>query len=101
MLNRIWNDESGLLTFEWILLFTLLTIGIVGGVATIRNATNIESGEAANAITSLNQSYTLTASLGGTVSSTGAISYTGTKISGMAKTSYSDGPATVTFSNQE
>lgn len=91
MMNQIWNDESGLLTFEWILLFTLLTIGIVGGVATIRNATNIESEEAANAIVALDQSYTLTASLGGTVQSTGSINYTGTKVSGMTQTSYKDG----------
>ena len=91
MMTRIWNDESGLLTFEWILLFTLLTICIIGGVATIRNATNIESEEAANAIVSLDQSYTLTASLGGTVKSTGAITYTGTKVSGMTQSSYKDG----------
>ncbi|MCR5165339.1 MAG: hypothetical protein K6C40_15125 [Thermoguttaceae bacterium] len=98
MMTRIWNDESGLLTFEWIMLFTLLTIGIIGGVATIRNATNIESEEAANAITALDQSYTLTASLGGTVKSTGAISYTSTKVSGMTQTSYKDTIGTVEIS---
>ena len=90
MMTRIWNDESGILTFEWILLFTLLTIGIVGSIASIRNAVNVESEEAANAMTALNQSYTITASLGGTVKSTGAISYNGTNMSGMSETSYSD-----------
>ena len=101
MMTRIWNDESGLLTFEWMLLFTVLLIGIIGGVASIRNATNVESAEAANAIAALNQSYTLSPSLGGTVKSTGAISYTGTEISGMAATSYSDSNGTVTISNPE
>ena len=100
-MTRIWNDESGLLTFEWILLFTLLTIGIVGGVASIRNAVNIESAEAANAMTALNQSYTITASLGGTVTSTGAISYTTSDVSGMAETSFTDAAGTVTISNQQ
>ncbi len=100
MMTRIWNDESGILTFEWILLFTLLTIGIVGGVATIRNATNLESAEAAGAITALNQSYTVTASLGGTVKSTGAISYSQTDVSGMAETSFSDKAGKITVSAQ-
>ncbi|MBQ9454945.1 MAG: hypothetical protein Q4A17_14810 [Thermoguttaceae bacterium] len=100
MMTRIWNDESGLLTFEWILLFSLLTIGIVGGVATMRNATNIETAEAAGAITALNQSYTVTASLGGTVRSTGAITYTGTKLSGMGETSYTDDAGKVTISEE-
>ena len=99
MMTQIWNDESGLLTFEWILLFTLLTIGIVGGVATIRNAANVESAEAANAMTALNQSYTITPSLGGMVKSTGAISYTSTDISGMAETKYEDEAGSVTISN--
>ena len=100
MMTRIWNDESGLLTFEWMLLFTILLIGIIGGVASIRNAINVESTEAADAMTALDQSYTLTASLGGTVKSTGAISYNGTKVSGMAETSFSDSAATVTISTQ-
>ena len=100
MMTQIWNDESGILTFEWILLFTLLTIGIVGGVAVIRNAVNAESAEAANAMTALNQSYTITTSLGGTVKSTGAISYTGTKVSGMDKTSFEDEAGSVTVENQ-
>lgn len=100
MMTQIWNDESGILTFEWILLFTLLTIGIVGGVAAIRNAVNLESAEAANAMTALNQSYTITASLGGMVTSTGAISYSSTDISGMSESSYTDEAGTVTISNQ-
>ena len=100
MMTQIWNDESGILTFEWILLFTLLTIGIVGGVATIRNATNLESAEAADAIVALNQSYTVTASLGGVVKSTGAITYTTSNISGMGETSFSDSAGQVTISVQ-
>lgn len=57
MLNRIMKDENGVLTFEWILLITLLVIGIIGGVAAIRDALIIESAETAGAIVALNQSY--------------------------------------------
>ena len=59
MLNRIMKDENGVLTFEWILLITLLVIGIIGGIAAIRDALIIESAETAGAIVALNQSYTV------------------------------------------
>ena len=32
MLKRIWRDDEGFLTFEWILLITVLLIGIVGAL---------------------------------------------------------------------
>lgn len=57
MSNRIMKDENGVLTFEWILLITLLVIGIIGGIAAIRDALIIESAETAGAIVALNQSY--------------------------------------------
>ncbi len=59
MLNRIMKDESGVLTFEWILLITLLVIGIVGGIAAIRDALIIEAGETAGAIVALDHSYVI------------------------------------------
>ncbi|MDO4628640.1 MAG: hypothetical protein Q4C70_05615 [Planctomycetia bacterium] len=59
MLNRIMKDESGVLTFEWILLITLLVIGIVGGIAVIRDALIIEAGETAGAIVALDHSYVI------------------------------------------
>ena len=57
MMKRIWNDESGVLTFEWILLITLLVIGIVGGLAAVRDAYIIELSSVADAITSLDTGY--------------------------------------------
>ena len=59
-MNRIWNDESGVLTFEWILLLTLLVIGIVGGLAAVRDAYIIELSSAASAITALDLGYSIT-----------------------------------------
>ena len=57
MLNRLYNDESGVLTFEWILLITVLVIGIVGALSAVRDAINTELGDVAEAMVALDQSY--------------------------------------------
>lgn len=57
MLNRIMKDESGVLTFEWILLITVLVIGIVGALSAVRDALNTELGDVAEAMVALDQSY--------------------------------------------
>ncbi|MCE9552317.1 MAG: hypothetical protein K8T91_02940 [Planctomycetes bacterium] len=56
---HVWKEEEGFLTFEWVLLVTLLTIGIVSGVAAVRDATIDELGDVAQAMLSLDQSYTI------------------------------------------
>ena len=45
VLARVWKEEDGVLSFEWILLLTLLTIGIVSGVAAARDAIIDEFGD--------------------------------------------------------
>jgi Flp pilus assembly pilin Flp len=57
--NRMWQEEDGVLTFEWILLVTLLVIGIVGGLAGVRDAVIDELGDVAQAMIALDQSYTV------------------------------------------
>ena len=57
MLNRIYREESGVLTFEWILLITVLVIGITGALSDVRDAINTELGDVAEAMTALDQSY--------------------------------------------
>ena len=57
MLNRLYKDESGVLTFEWILLITVLVIGIVGALSAVRDAINTELGDVAEAMVALDQSY--------------------------------------------
>ena len=59
MLKRAWVEEQGVLTFEWVLLVTLLTIGVVGGIAAVRDAILSELGDLAQAMISLDQSYTI------------------------------------------
>ncbi len=57
MLMRLWREDEGVLTFEWIMLLTLLVIGVIGGVAGIRDAINQQCQNVVGAITSMDQSY--------------------------------------------
>jgi Flp pilus assembly pilin Flp len=59
VLARVWKEEDGVLSFEWILLVTLLTFGIVSGVAGARDAIIDEFGDVAQAMLALDQSYTI------------------------------------------
>jgi hypothetical protein len=58
-LSRAWNEEGGFLAFEWVLLVTLLVIGVVSGVSAVRDAIIDELGDVAQAMVSLDQSYTI------------------------------------------
>ncbi|HZN36650.1 MAG TPA: hypothetical protein VFB80_22630 [Pirellulaceae bacterium] len=46
--------RRGVLTLEWILLVTVIVIGIIGGLGVVRNATLGELADLAEAITHLN-----------------------------------------------
>jgi Flp pilus assembly pilin Flp len=59
VLSRMWKEEDGVLSFEWVLLVTLLTIGIVAGLSAARDAIIDELGDVAQAMLSLDQSYTI------------------------------------------
>ena len=59
ILNRIWNEEDGVLSFEWILLVTLLTTGVVSGITGVHDAINSEFNDVAQAMLALDQSYTI------------------------------------------
>ena len=57
--NRMWIEEDGVLSFEWVLLVTLLTIGIVVGLAAARDAIIDELGDVAQGMLALDQSYSI------------------------------------------
>ncbi|MDW8038623.1 MAG: hypothetical protein RMI90_11370 [Thermoguttaceae bacterium] len=61
LLKRVWKEDRGVLTFEWVLLITVLVIGIVGGLSAVRDALITELGDVAQAMISLDQSYTILA----------------------------------------
>ncbi len=60
LIKRIWIEDQGVLTFEWVLLITIVVIGIVGGVSAARDAIIDELGDVAGAVVSVDQSYTVT-----------------------------------------
>lgn len=55
--KRLWREDDGVLTFEWVLLLTLLTIGIVGGLAAVRDGIIDELGDIAKSALAIDQSY--------------------------------------------
>lgn len=54
--RRFRRDESGVLSFEWILLATLLVIGVIGGMAAFRDTAVLQLGNLAQAAGRLDQS---------------------------------------------
>jgi len=58
-LHQMWAEDDGVLSFEWTLLVTLLTIGIVSGLAGARDAIIDELGDVAEAAQAINQSFFL------------------------------------------
>jgi len=61
MLHQLWKDEAGfVVSTELVLIATILVIGMVVGLATVRNAVVQELGDVALAVGSINQSYMYT-----------------------------------------
>ena len=58
-LSRMWHETDGVLSFEWVMLTSLLTVGVVSGVASVRDAVTDEMGDVAQAMVSLDQSYVI------------------------------------------
>jgi hypothetical protein len=48
------RKRRGMLAFEWILLISLLVIGVIGGLSTVRNALLCELQDVADCIQALN-----------------------------------------------
>ena len=95
MISHFMHEESGIMTFEWILLITLVVIGCIVGITAIRDATTCELTDISTVTMALEQSYGV-GGVSGTVSGsldggTTAVNVAGT-ISGM---SYNNGPVTV------
>lgn len=65
MLKNLWNDEVGaLLSAEFILLATILVIGAIVGLKAVQEAITVELADVGAAISSVNQSYSWTATDG-------------------------------------
>lgn len=55
----MWREDDGVLSFEWVMVTTLLVISVVGGLAGARDAIIDELGDAAQAMLALDNSYTI------------------------------------------
>lgn len=64
LLLTIWRQEDGALSFEWTVLTSLLTVGVVSGIAAVRDAVIDEMGDVAQAMVALDQSYLIEPPLG-------------------------------------
>lgn len=54
---KMWNDDAGIVAFEYLLVATIVGIALVVGLAAVSNALNAELSELAGAILTLNQTY--------------------------------------------
>lgn len=61
ILKRIWSEDEGVLTFEWVLLITVAIIGIIGGYSAMRDAVIDEMGDIAEGVISIDQSFSTAA----------------------------------------
>ena len=60
MLKNLWVDDRGaLIAMEFLFVATILVIGTVVGLVSVRNAVNAELTELANAILALSQGFTI------------------------------------------
>jgi hypothetical protein len=58
MLNKIWNDEAGaIVSAEIVLVATILVIGMVVGLKSVRDAVVTELADVGQAISDLDQTY--------------------------------------------
>ena len=61
LMKRLWRDECGALSVnDYILMVTIIGVGAVAGLATVRDATVQDLGDVAIALETLDQSYTVT-----------------------------------------
>jgi Flp pilus assembly pilin Flp len=65
MLKKLWNDEAGaIISAELVLIATILVIGVIVGLASLRDAVVTELADVGQAISQVNQSYEYTGILG-------------------------------------
>src|SRR5262245_32326405 len=59
MLTRLWNDEAGfIVSAELVLVATILVIGMITGLTSVRDAVITELADVGGDIAAVNQSYT-------------------------------------------
>jgi hypothetical protein len=73
LLLKLWRDDCGaLITVEWLFVGTILVIGLVAGLGSLRNHITNELDEFGSSVSTLNQCYSV---LGLTSCASGTCSY--------------------------
>jgi Flp pilus assembly pilin Flp len=90
LLTQAWREEDGVLSFEWTMLLTLLTVGIVSGVAATRDGVIDELGDVAQAMLSVDGSYLISQPLAVTVDRDGAGPLLPEQMGGGSDSSFTD-----------
>jgi len=62
MFKKLWNDDAGVVTIEYLVLGTFLGIALIVGVATLARGINLELSELGNAVQTFNQGYAVSGS---------------------------------------
>lgn len=57
LIVKLWNDDAGTVSLEYLLVATIVSMGAITGLATVSNALNEELIELGNAIVSIEQGY--------------------------------------------
>jgi Flp pilus assembly pilin Flp len=73
ILTKLWNDDEGaIIATEFIFLASILVIGIVTGMVAVRDAVSNELVDVANAVGSVNQSYSFSGTRSSCASTAGS-----------------------------
>jgi Flp pilus assembly pilin Flp len=74
MIQRLWNDEGGfIISMELVLIATILVLGLVAGMVSLRDQLNAELADLGQAIGSIDQSFAISGEAG-TVDTSGSAS---------------------------
>jgi ABC-type dipeptide/oligopeptide/nickel transport system permease subunit len=74
LLHRLWNDEAGfIVSAELILIATVLVIGMLVGLATVRDNIVMELADVADAFSEIVQSYSFSGITGHSSSTAGSL----------------------------
>lgn len=72
VLKKLWSDQDGfVVSTELVLLATVVVIGLIVGMATVRDAATAELSDVAGAVSDVNQSYRINGILGHTAATAG------------------------------
>lgn len=65
LMRKLWNDDRGaIVATEFLFIATILVIGIIVGLASVRDAINTELAEFGNSLLALSQGYIISGQTG-------------------------------------